>query len=113
MHHEENQGIWVPVSDEPTSYRDAAAHKVGKGKEGAEQCVFLVLDDIGAEHDVLVVCSLLDCVCGGSFGRLLDVLIIPRIERSLVLFSRRRSLEVSISIDLCFSDTYQREFLPA
>ena len=33
---------------------------MGKGKEGAEQCVFLVQYDSGPEHVVFNVCTMLD-----------------------------------------------------
>lgn len=73
MHHEEDQGLRLPVPDVPITHRDVAAHEMDQGQEGAEQCLFLVLDDLGTEHDVLVIRPLLDCVCCiRSFRRLLD-----------------------------------------
>jgi hypothetical protein len=59
MYHEEDQRLWVSGTDEPASDRDVAEDEVDQGKAGAEQCVFLVLDDLGFEHDVLSVCTLL------------------------------------------------------
>lgn len=59
MYYKEDPRIRFPSPDEPVAHRHDAAYQVGQGKEGPQQCVFLVLDDSGVEHDVLVVCSLL------------------------------------------------------
>jgi hypothetical protein len=59
VHHQEDSGLWIPGADEPAPNRYVAENEVGQGKAGAEQRVFLVLDDLRAEHDVLAVCTLL------------------------------------------------------
>jgi hypothetical protein len=60
MYHKENPRIWVSGSDEPTPYCDDSTNKMGEGEEGLEQCLLLVLNDLGSEHDLFSVCSMLD-----------------------------------------------------
>lgn len=33
---------------------------MGEGKASPQQCLFLVFDDPGAEHDLFIICSHLD-----------------------------------------------------
>lgn len=35
---------------------------MGEGKASPQQCLFLVFDDPGAEHDLFIICSHLDLV---------------------------------------------------
>lgn len=53
LHHKEDQRIWVLSANEPASDSHAAEDKVDQRQEGIEQCVFLVLDDLRAEHGKL------------------------------------------------------------
>jgi hypothetical protein len=59
MHHEEDPRLWLLGTDEPASDSHAAEDEVDQGEAGFEQCVFLVFDDLGVEHDVFFVCTLL------------------------------------------------------
>ena len=60
MHYEEDQRIWFPRSDEPTSDCDVAANEMDQGEASAKQRLFLVFDDPGLEHDVLIICTVLN-----------------------------------------------------
>jgi hypothetical protein len=59
MHHEEDQGLWLPCANEPAPNCHVAEDEVDQGKESSEQCVFLVLHDFGVEYDVLTIRTLL------------------------------------------------------
>ena len=68
MHHEEDQRIRVSRSDEPASDCDVAANEMDQGEASAKQRLFLVFDDPGLEHDVLIVCTVLNRYPGYALG---------------------------------------------
>ena len=60
MYHQKDSRLWIHRTDEPVADRDAAKDEVDQGKAGAEQCMFLVLNDLGVKHVVLYVRLVLD-----------------------------------------------------